>query len=84
MAPETRKPPLTRWGAQRWQAVLGAGLVAGVVFGLMIQIVMGIMPKIGAIEGGTLPNIKPQSLVGHLVYGLVLGTVYPKLLDVVE
>lgn len=157
MPPETRTTPVTRWGAEQWTAIVGAALVAGLVFGLMIQFMMGMMPMIGAlygsesalvgwiahmvhsvvfaglfavvagqtgwadrasstgrwvglglgygalvwfvaasvvmpvwlytigaIDGTMLPNINPQSIVGHLVFGLVLGLVYPQLLEVVE
>lgn len=153
MAAETATPDVTRWGADRWQAVVGGGSIAGVVFGLMIHFMMGIMPMIGALygmenavagwiahlvhsvvfaglfaaivaqsgladgasstgrwlglgagygaviwlvaaafvmpawlsmvgaapAGASIPNINPQSLAGHLVYGVVLGLVYPKL-----
>ncbi len=153
MAAETARLDLRTWSADQWQAVIGGGLIAGVVMGLMIRFVMGIMPLIGALygmetalagwiahlihsvvfaalfaaiiaqlglaggrsstwrwlglgagygvlvwlvaavfvmpvwlslvgaapAGASIPNINPQSLVGHLVFGVVLGFVYPRL-----
>lgn len=60
-------------------ASLGAGLVYGVVLWLVLAVL--VMPvwlgAVGFAGAPPLPNVNVQSLVGHLVYGGVLGLTYP-------
>jgi uncharacterized membrane protein YagU involved in acid resistance len=58
-----------------------AGL--GVAYGVVLWVVLAalVMPvwlsAVGFPGAPPLPNFNPTSLVGHAVYGLVLGIVYP-------
>lgn len=67
-----------RAGLEGTGRTAGTGLVYGTV--LWIALAAVVMPIwLGAVGfPGTppLPNLNPMSLVGHLVYGLVLGVVY--------
>lgn len=56
----------------------GAGLVYGaVLWAVLAATVMPIwLGTVGFPGTPPLPNLNPLSLVGHLVYGLVLGVVY--------
>lgn len=62
----------------------GAGL--GVAYGVAIWVVAAgiVMPiwlgAVGFPEAPPLPNFDPMSLVGHVVFGLVLGAAYPLVL----
>ncbi|MGM0590972.1 MAG: DUF6789 family protein [Halobacteriota archaeon] len=66
-------------------ATKSAGL--GIAYGVVLWIVLAavVMPIwLGAVGfPGTppLPNVNPMSLVGHIVYGVVLGVVYPYVRD---
>jgi hypothetical protein len=67
-----------RIGLKGTGRIAGAGLVYGAVLWIVLAAV--VMPIwLGAVGfPGTppLPNLNPLSLVGHLVYGLVLGVGY--------
>lgn len=58
---------------------VGLGLAYGVVLWLVLAVL--VMPvwlqTVGFAGAPALPNVNVQSLVGHLVYGGVLGLVYP-------
>ncbi|WP_276299622.1 histidine kinase [Halorussus lipolyticus] len=58
------------------------GLVYGV--GLWVLLAAFVMPvwlgAVGSLADPPLPNFNPLSLVGHVVYGLVLGLAFPSLL----
>jgi uncharacterized membrane protein YagU involved in acid resistance len=57
--------------------------VAGVVYGAVLWVVLAalVMPvwlsAVGSPANPPLPNFNPMSLVGHVVYGAVLGAIYP-------
>jgi uncharacterized membrane protein YagU involved in acid resistance len=61
---------------------IGAGLGAGAGYGLVVWIALAViaMPiwlgAVGFAGAPPLPNIGVESLVGHVVYGAVLGGVY--------
>ena len=58
-----------------------AGL--GVAYGVVLWVLLAalVMPiwlgAVGSPANPPLPNFNPQSLVGHVVYGLVVGAVFP-------
>lgn len=58
-----------------------AGL--GLAYGAVLWVVLAalVMPvwlsAVGSPANPPLPNFNPQSLVGHVVYGLALGVVFP-------
>lgn len=60
--------------------VRSAGL--GIVYGIVIWVIAAgiVMPLwlsgVGFPNAPPLPNFNPMSLVGHLVYGVILGAVY--------
>ncbi|MFD1646982.1 histidine kinase [Haloarchaeobius litoreus] len=58
---------------------VGTGLAYGVVLWLVLAVL--VMPvwlqTVGFAGAPALPNVNVQSLFGHLVYGGVLGLVYP-------
>lgn len=60
----------------------GGGLGLGVGYGIVLWVVLAalVMPvwlsAVGFPGAPGLPNFNPMSLVGHVVYGLVLGAVY--------
>jgi hypothetical protein len=58
---------------------LGAGIVWGIItWGLLAAIVMPIwLSAVGFPQAPPLPNFAVPSLIWHLVYGIVLGIVYP-------
>lgn len=64
--------------AEKWST----GAVLGLAYGVLVWIVAAaiVMPLwlgvVGFPEVPPLPNLNPQSLVGHLVYGLLLGVGY--------
>jgi hypothetical protein len=51
-----------------------AGVVAGIVSGIMMQ-----MMSVPTADGGRVPMMAMGSLVGHLIYGLVLRAAYTPL-----
>lgn len=61
----------------------GRSIGVGLVYGLVLWIVAAamVMPiwlqAVGFAGAPAFPNFDVMSLVGHLVYGLVLGAVYP-------
>lgn len=63
----------------------GPQIAAGVVYGALVWVVLAafIMPiwlsAVGSPANPPLPNFNVGSLVGHLVYGLLLGGVYAAL-----
>lgn len=57
----------------RWVGGAIGGFVAGVVFGLMIQFVMGIMPVIGAMYG--MPGLA-SGWIAHLFHSVIFGLIY--------
>jgi hypothetical protein len=64
-----------------YDETLGKSLGAGIVYGLVLWAVLGaiVMPAwVGAVlpMNPPVPNINPMSLVGHVVYGGVLGVLY--------
>jgi hypothetical protein len=58
---------------------LGAGIVWGIItWGILAAIVMPIwLSAVGFPQAPPLPNFAVPSLIWHLVYGIVLGIVYP-------
>lgn len=58
-------------------------VVAGAIYGVVLWVVLAafVMPiwlsAVGSPANPPLPNFNPMSLVGHVVYGVVLGAVYP-------
>ena len=57
-------------------------VAAGIGYGVLVWVVLAalVMPvwlsAVGSPANPPLPNFNPQSLVGHAVYGVVLGAVY--------
>lgn len=64
--------------ARKWST----GAVLGLAYGALVWVVAAalVMPVwlgvVGFPQVPPLPNFNPQSLVGHLVYGLILGVGY--------
>jgi len=56
-----------------WVVGIEAGLVAGVVFGLLIQFVIGAMPAVGALYGA--PGLL-TGWIAHLFHSAVFGAVF--------
>jgi hypothetical protein len=58
---------------------LGAGIVWGIItWGLLAAIVMPIwLSAVGFPQAPPLPNFAIPSLIWHLLYGIVLGIIYP-------
>ena len=58
---------------------LGAGIVWGIItWGLLAAIVMPIwLSAVGFPQAPPLPNFAVPSLIWHLLYGIVLGIIYP-------
>jgi uncharacterized membrane protein YagU involved in acid resistance len=62
-------------------------LGAGVAYGVVLWIVLAalVMPvwlgAVGFPAVPPLPNLNPMSLVGHVVYGAVLGAAFPSVAD---
>lgn len=60
----------------------GRQVAAGVLYGALLWVVLAAivmpiwLPAVGSPANPPLPNFNVQSLVGHLVYGLLLGGVY--------
>lgn len=76
-------PGLHRVSEWYWKTI-----VAGVVYGMMLAIVGAgiIMPIWLGFAGFTtppsIPNVTTTTLVWHLIYGLVLGGLFPALTDI--
>ncbi|WP_227378005.1 histidine kinase [Haladaptatus halobius] len=74
---------VTRTGLRRYERSVGRSTVLGLVYGTVIWIVAAgfVMPiwlqAVGFPMVPPLPNFDPMSLVGHLVFGGILGIVYP-------
>jgi hypothetical protein len=67
--------------APQYTNTLGKSLGAGVVYGLILWAILGavVMPLwVGAVlpMNPPVPTINPMSLVGHVVYGGLLGVLY--------
>lgn len=62
---------------------LGLGIAYGVaVWAVLAVVVMPVwLSAVGSPANPPLPNVNVTSLVGHLVYGAVLGLTYPTLRD---
>nr|WP_089877280.1 histidine kinase [Halogeometricum limi] len=64
---------------------LGRSTAAGAAYGVAVWVVLAVlvMPvwlsAVGFAGAPGLPNISTTSLVGHVIYGLVLGAAYPML-----
>ncbi|WP_440008062.1 histidine kinase [Halomicrococcus sp. SG-WS-1] len=73
------RPPLSKY-AESTASVTGLGLAYGVVLWLVAAaIVMPIWMGLVGLPSPGVPNVNPQSLVGHLVYGVLLGGLYAAL-----
>lgn len=72
----------------QYSASVGRSTALGVGYGVVLWVVLAaiVMPiwlgVVGFPGAPPLPNFDPQSLVGHVVYGLVLGVVFPYVRDV--
>jgi hypothetical protein len=68
-------------------ATTGKSVGTGVVYGLVVEVLLAmiVMPiwlgAVGFPGAPPLPNIALPSIVGHIVYGAVLGAVYPALAE---
>jgi uncharacterized membrane protein YagU involved in acid resistance len=62
---------------------VGKTAALGLVYGIVLWVVLAaiVMPiwlsAVGSPAQPPLPNFNPQSLIGHLVYGVVLSAVFP-------
>jgi hypothetical protein len=78
MEAQTRDPEISlETPNRRWLAAIGAGLVGGIGFGLVLQFVMGAMPVIGSLYG------QPTVLVGwlaHLVHSVIFAMLFVTLI----
>lgn len=73
------RPPLSEY-AESTASIAGLGLAYGVVLWLVAAaIVMPIWMGLVGLPSPGVPNVNPQSLVGHLVYGALLGGLYAAL-----
>lgn len=71
------QPPLSGYAAR---ITSGAGLGAVYGFALWLVAAVVVMPlwlSVVGLPSPGVPNINVQSLVGHLVYGVLLGALYP-------
>lgn len=63
---------------------VGFGVVYGVVLWVLLAALL--MPvwlsAVGFPNAPQFPNVDPMSLVGHVVYGAILGAVYPSVRDI--
>jgi hypothetical protein len=63
----------------------GTSTALGIAYGVVLWVVLAaiVMPiwldAVGFPMAPAVPNFNPMSLVGHVVYGAVLGAVYPML-----
>lgn len=74
-------------GATEYGDSVGRSAALGLAYGAVLWVVLAaiVMPiwlgVVGSPANPPLPNFNPQSLVGHLAYGLVLGVAFPYLRD---
>lgn len=70
----------------RWPAAvrsLSGGVIVGGLYGIVLWLVAAglVMPVwldlVGFASPPAIPNLAPMSLAAHLLYGVVLGVVYP-------
>ena len=72
----------TRPAVASWTETPGRGVAAGAAYGVAVWLVAAalVMPvwlaAVGFPNAPPLPNVDPQSLVGHVVYGAVLGAAF--------
>ena len=70
---------------QKYSSRIGGGIVLGVLYGIVTTVALAwlLMPlwlgTVGFPKAPPLPNVSTNSLVGHLVYGIGLGVLYPVL-----
>ena len=70
------QPPLAKYADSVGPAA-GLGLVYGVILWLVAAaIVMPIWMAAVGLPSPGVPNVNPQSLVGHVVFGVLLGGLY--------
>ena len=70
------QPPLAKYADSVGPAA-GLGLVYGVILWLVAAaIVMPIWMGAVGLPSPGVPNVNPQSLVGHVVFGVLLGSLY--------
>jgi hypothetical protein len=62
-------------------AALGLGFGVVLWIGLAALVMPVWLGAVGSPANPPLPNFNPQSLVGHVAYGLVLGVAFPYLQD---
>jgi len=72
--------------APQYTNTLGKSLGAGIVYGIVLWAILGavVMPLwVGAVlpANPPVPNINPMSLMGHVVYGGLLGVLYAAFTD---
>lgn len=64
---------------------IGGGLALGAVYGVVTTVALAwlLMPvwlsAVGFPKAPPLPNVQMSSLIGHVVFGVVLGAIYPAL-----
>lgn len=64
---------------------VGRSAALGLAYGVILWVLLAalVMPvwlgAVGSPANPPLPNFNPQSLVGHLAYGLILGVAFPYL-----
>lgn len=74
---------VTRWPES--VRTIGRSLIVGGGFGVLLWLLAAgvVMPVwlnlVGFASPPAIPNLDPMSLVGHLVYGVLVGLVYPLL-----
>jgi hypothetical protein len=70
---------------QQYARRVGGGVVVGLLYGVVTTVALAwlLMPiwlgAVGFPGAPPLPNVSTNSLVGHAVYGIVLGVLYPVL-----
>ncbi|PSP54666.1 histidine kinase [Halobacteriales archaeon QS_1_67_19] len=73
--------------APQYATSTGRSTALGIAYGVALWIVLAaiVMPiwlsAVGSPASPRLPNFNPMSLVGHAVYGAVLGAAFPSLRD---
>jgi hypothetical protein len=74
---------LTLPGLRKYAGSISTSAVLGAVYGVVLWIVAAgvVMPiwlsAVGFPMAPPLPNFNPMSMVGHVVFGVILGAVYP-------
>jgi hypothetical protein len=72
-------------GLREYGRSSGTSAALGIAYGVVLWVVLAaiVMPTwleaVGFPMAPAVPNFNPMSLVGHVVYGAVLGAVYPML-----